>query len=76
VWYLLFQRYGLPDLSPQPAGKVFCEWWLKINALVSRNMKRGLNSVIISGAWMLWRHLNGWVLNGASPSVQLVLSKF
>jgi len=64
------------QLSPKPSGKVFREWWLKINALVPGNMKRELNSVIISGAWMLWRHHNDYVFNGASPSVQLVLSKF
>lgn len=73
VWFLLFRRYGFPELSPQAADVVFCDWWLKINGRVPGSMKRGLNSLVILGAWMLWKHRNDCVFNGASPSVQQAL---
>ena len=40
-------------------------------------VRKGLNSFIILGAWTIWRHRNDCVLNGASPRLgtALVLAK-
>ena len=39
--------------------------------------RKGLNSLIILGAWTIWRHRNDCVFNGASPRVDtaLILAK-
>jgi hypothetical protein len=31
--------------------------------------RKGLNSLIILGAWVIWKHRNRFVFNGASPSM-------
>jgi hypothetical protein len=33
----------------------------------------GLNSLVILGAWSIWRHRNDCVFNGATPNVNLAL---
>jgi hypothetical protein len=52
---------------------VFCDWWMRVNNLVSGEIKRGLSSLIVLTAWKLWNHRNDCVFNGDSPSIQLVL---
>uniref|UniRef100_A0A0A8XPK6 Reverse transcriptase zinc-binding domain-containing protein n=1 Tax=Arundo donax TaxID=35708 RepID=A0A0A8XPK6_ARUDO len=73
MWPLLFRHYGLPDFSPFPDDKSFFGWWMRIISLVPANLKRGLNSLLTLGAWMLWKHRNDCVFNGANPNVQAVL---
>jgi nuclear pore complex protein Nup210 len=36
-------------------------------------VKQGLNLLIILGAWMLWKHRNNCVFNGANPNTQFVI---
>ena len=50
----------------------FFKWWICIIALFPEDFKRGLNSLIILGAWILWKHCNNYVFNGAIPNIQLV----
>jgi len=38
------------------------------------DLRKGLNSLVILGAWCLWRHRNNCVFNGASPSVAVAIS--
>jgi hypothetical protein len=33
----------------------------------------GLNSLVILGAWSIWRHRNDCIFNGARPNVNLAL---
>ena len=40
--------------------------------MVSGEIKRGLNSLIVLTAWKLWNHRNDCVFNGDNPSIQLV----
>ena len=35
----------------------------------SEMLRKGINSLIILGAWTLWTHRNKCVFNGAAPSV-------
>jgi len=44
---------------------------------VDSEVRKGLNSIIILGAWTIWRHRNDCVFNGASPRLgtALVLAK-
>lgn len=40
---------------------------------MDNSIKKGLNSLIILGAWMLWRHRNDCVFNGMSPNLSTAL---
>jgi hypothetical protein len=66
-WSIL-QRMGLPALAPQPPLPSFDEWWRHVSNLVSGIIQNGLNSLIILGAWTLWRHGNDCVRWKIPPS--------
>ena len=53
---------------------IFDDWWEKAEASVVGDLRKGLNSLVILGAWCLWRHRNNCVFNGASPSVAAAIS--
>jgi hypothetical protein len=40
---------------------------------VKREYKKGVNSLIILGAWMIWKHKNACVLEGIAPSVNTIM---
>jgi hypothetical protein len=42
--------------------------------MVGRDVRKALKSLIILGAWALWRHRNDCVFNGASPCLDVVLT--
>jgi hypothetical protein len=37
--------------------------------------KKGLNSMIVLGAWILWKHRNSCVFDGDAPSMVTALSQ-
>ncbi|GJM91707.1 hypothetical protein PR202_ga08111 [Eleusine coracana subsp. coracana] len=39
-------------------------------------MRKGLNSLIILGAWILWKHRNSCVFEGDHSSIQKLMSDF
>ena len=41
--------------------------------MVSGEIKRVLNSLIVLTSWRLWNHRNDCVFNGENPSIQLVV---
>jgi hypothetical protein len=57
-WYQLFWKFGLHSLAPQPAVTSFMNWWEEVSEVVSGVTRKGLNSLIILGAWTIWIHRN------------------
>jgi hypothetical protein len=49
--------------------------WRKSLKKVHKQHKKGLNSLIILGAWILWKHRNGCVFDGSAPSIQTVVQE-
>jgi hypothetical protein len=48
---------------------VFDEWWEKTNMAASGITKRGLNSLIILGAWTIWNHRNKCAFDEINPNM-------
>jgi hypothetical protein len=40
---------------------------------VKKEYKRGVNSLIILGSWMIWKHRNANVFEGVAPSVNSIM---
>ena len=38
-----------------------------------KKYKKGVNSLIILGAWMIWKHRNACVFEGMAPSVDSIM---
>jgi len=72
VWFRLLQSVGLQTLAPQPDDTSFDVWWEKASERVSGQVRNGLNSIIILGAWSVWNHRNRCVFDGAPPDLNAV----
>jgi hypothetical protein len=73
-WYQLFRKFGLHSLAPQPAVTSFLNWWEEVSEVVSGVTRKGLNSLIILGAWTIWIHRNKCVFDGLSPCLTYILA--
>ena len=68
-WFRLLQKFGMQSLAPQLAETSFDDWWEKILGETEEQTKQGLNSVVILGAWTLWKHRNNCVFDGVPPNL-------
>jgi hypothetical protein len=73
VWFYLFQALDLVSAAPKSNERNFANWWRKAMKKVQKEKKKGVNSLIILGAWVIWKHRNDCVFNGASPSVSSIM---
>uniref|UniRef100_A0A0A9F7L9 Reverse transcriptase zinc-binding domain-containing protein n=1 Tax=Arundo donax TaxID=35708 RepID=A0A0A9F7L9_ARUDO len=71
-WYNLLRRVGLEAIAPQ-LDEVFVDWWERVVAAVNAQARSGLNSLIILGAWIIWKHRNGCVFDGVTPNAAAAL---
>jgi hypothetical protein len=68
-WFELFRPFGLQGFIPGQDIEDFNVWWCSNSARLDGLSKKGFDSLVALGAWMLWKHRNGVVFNGSSPSV-------
>jgi hypothetical protein len=73
VWAGLLQPAGLMELTPQPHDEVFEDWWRIASMRVLGQLKKGFNSLVVLGAWVIWKNRNSCMFNDVSPSVPAVL---
>jgi hypothetical protein len=52
-WYKLLRKYGIHSLAPQPGTIHFLDWWEDASDAVNGFIRKGVDSLIILGAWML-----------------------
>ena len=57
-WYLLLRQASFHPLSPQPSDTSFVSRWEKASGATSGLIQKGLNFLIVLGAWTLWNHQN------------------
>jgi hypothetical protein len=72
-WFHLLLWLGLAALCPSPSEDSLDEWWSSSVNLVDGPRKIGFNSLVILGAWAIWRHRNDCVFKGISPNLSSVL---
>jgi hypothetical protein len=73
-WFKFLQKVTLQDLTPQPTDPSFLDWRQRIELALGMVRKR-LNSLIILGAWKIWKHRNRCVFDGAAPSLAICLAQ-
>lgn len=74
VWALIFQKLDLLFLAPDPSVTRFSGWWRRTIAAAPKEMRKGLNTLIILVAWEAWKHRNDCVFQNVRPNVQEVIS--
>ena len=73
VWTLILDGLGLRSLAPQPGCCRFISWWCTATKAVPKEMRKGLNCLIILVAWEIWKHRNACVFEGKRPCVHIIL---
>ena len=53
---------------------VFDDWWDILWHAALEQQKKGLNSLVVLGAWVLWTHRNLCVFYEADPSIARALN--
>jgi hypothetical protein len=69
----LLREVGLQQLTPLPSQDSFEDWWCQSSMRVLGQTREGFNSLVILGAWVVWKHIDQCLFHGASSSVAAVL---
>jgi len=64
VWFQMLSKVGLSVLTSQAADTSFEDWRIKIDKLAPTVFRKGINSLIILGALMIWKQRNDCVFTG------------
>jgi hypothetical protein len=72
-WQQLLRCFDLLDLAPQTILAGFFEWWQQAGETLNKEAHRGFHSLVVLGAWILWKMRNDIVFNGASPRIDQAL---
>jgi hypothetical protein len=74
-WFGFLQQANLQGLAPQSGTVSFLDWWRQATELSTGLEKRGINSLIILGAWTLWKHRNRCVFYAMTPNLDVGLEQ-
>ena len=69
----LIKRDLYIPITEKKGATGFFDWWQQAGSTLDKRTKRGFNSLVMLGAWMLWKERNDIVFNGASPRIEQVL---
>jgi len=75
-WFYISQLLGLTNLVPSRRSISLADWWKKSWRKIPKQHKKGFNSLITLGAWILWKHRNTCVFYGSAPNLQRTLQEF
>lgn len=72
VWTTITDNWERPNWLPNTDTQLV-EWWTSLNP--QPRFRKETWTVIALVAWMLWKHRNDIMFNGASPSADSVLKQ-
>jgi hypothetical protein len=75
-WFRILEPLGLATCTPREEDDAFAEWWRKARKKTAKEKRKGLNTLIMLGAWILWKHRNACVFEGVQPSIQAIIREF
>ncbi|GJN03510.1 hypothetical protein PR202_ga20965 [Eleusine coracana subsp. coracana] len=72
---MILRLLGLQDLVPCRNAISFADWWHKTIKRCPKETWKGINSLIILTAWVLWKNGNSCVFYGKNPSLIILQRK-
>jgi hypothetical protein len=72
-WFQLLRTFDLHRLAPQFGSTSFMSRWEEASSSVSGLVRKGLNSLIALGAYIIWNHRNRCVFDNWIPNVTLAI---
>ncbi|GJM97337.1 hypothetical protein PR202_ga14257 [Eleusine coracana subsp. coracana] len=64
------------QLAPSREESSFADWWRWASKCTSKERRKGTNSLIILGAWSIWKYSNACVFEGTSPGISELIISF
>jgi hypothetical protein len=74
-WFCWLQQAGLHAFVPQPHERSFVAWWRHAIEATTEQSRKGLNSLVILGAWIIWKHCDLCHFDGHTPNLNLALAQ-
>jgi hypothetical protein len=74
VWFVLFIKLWWSTLLPQPSDR-FLSWWSGSVKTIPKEIRKGLNSLIVLVAQEIWKHHNACVFDRRRLCVHSVLQE-
>ncbi|GJM96245.1 hypothetical protein PR202_ga13064 [Eleusine coracana subsp. coracana] len=76
-WNQILTPLGFGNSVSGRRDNNFSNWWPKTSKRIPKEKKRkGYNTLIVLGAWLLWKHQNVAVFENASPNLSLLVKIF
>jgi hypothetical protein len=75
-WFAVLQPLNLVALVPNQKTTSLADWWKRAGRKLPKQHKKGFSSLVMLGAWILWKHRNACVFDGSAPCLQVALQAF
>jgi hypothetical protein len=75
-WHSILTPIGLTSVGPKRRDSDFAEWWRKASSRIPKSKRKGFNSMVILGAWNIWKQRNRCVFDGARPCLSTLEDGF
>jgi hypothetical protein len=75
-WHSIISLIGLAAVVPKYSDVCFDDWWREASSKIVKGKSKGFNSLVILGAWSLWKHRIRCVFDGARPSMNTLVDGF
>ena len=75
-WFAVLQPLNLVALVPSRRTVSLADWWLRAWRKVPKQHKKGFNSLVMLGAWIILKHRYACVFDGSAPCFQVALRAY
>ena len=75
-WFRILSSFGLQLCVPSRHESSFSEWWRRSAKKIQKDKRKGFNTLVILGAWIIWKHRNACVFEDARPSLDNLFQAF
>jgi hypothetical protein len=74
AWYEILAWLRMTTRPPDQEASLM-DWWQHAKANTAKPMRKGLASITLLIPWMIWKHRNECIFDGAQPSALTLISK-
>jgi len=75
-WFRILAKFDWQVCTPLRDELSFSEWWRTSVKKIQKDKRKGFNTLVILGAWLLWKHRNACVFEGDRPNLNRLLQAF
>jgi hypothetical protein len=74
IWFRLFRSLSFPGVTPSQ-DDVWPDWWIRARKHISKDQRKGFDTLVVLTCWLLWKECNNRVFNHLSHRPASLLPK-